>query len=206
MASGICQALVKGLIPSGWQAITSPSDEMAVILHIAFTPAFPWIKMLEFFIEISLKFVSNCPINNVLLLVQIMAWCPPGDKPLSEPLTFSLPMHIYATRPQWSWKYFRIHKNLFAFFISFCCHGFPCNTIGDFFGPQRSRYQWSPLYLLHQIKEHMRFFHCIINTRVVDGIRFPTNLLRAIWGLQYLMDSFCIWHKWSPGGVTHNDL
>ena len=30
-----------------------------------------------------------------------MAWRRPGDKPLSEPMMVSLPMHICVTRPQW---------------------------------------------------------------------------------------------------------
>ena len=34
-------------------------------------------------IKISLKFVPKVPINNILSLVQIMAWRWPGDKPLS---------------------------------------------------------------------------------------------------------------------------
>ena len=34
-------------------------------------------------------------------LVQIMAWCRPGGKPLSEPMVVSLPTHICVTRPQW---------------------------------------------------------------------------------------------------------
>ena len=37
-------------------------------------------------IEISLKFVPKGPINNIPALVPIMAWCRPGDKPLSEPM------------------------------------------------------------------------------------------------------------------------
>ena len=37
-------------------------------------------------IKISLKFVPKGPINNIPTLVQIMAWCRPGDKPLSEPM------------------------------------------------------------------------------------------------------------------------
>ena len=40
-------------------------------------------------------------IYNIPALVQIMAWCLPGDKPLSEPMVVSLPMHICITRPQW---------------------------------------------------------------------------------------------------------
>ena len=52
-------------------------------------------------IKISLKFVPKGSINNIPALVQIMAWCRSGDKPLSEPIMVSLPTHIYVTRPQW---------------------------------------------------------------------------------------------------------
>ena len=37
-------------------------------------------------IAILLKFVTKGPINNILALVQIMAWRQPGAKPLSEPM------------------------------------------------------------------------------------------------------------------------
>ena len=65
-----------------------------------------WIQ-----IEISLKFVPKGPINNNPSLVQIMAWCRSGDKPLSEPMINSLMTHIWVTRPQWvhttikNWQY-----------------------------------------------------------------------------------------------------
>ena len=52
-------------------------------------------------IQISLKFVPKGPINNIPVLVQIMAWRRPGDKPLSEPKMVSLLTHICVTRPQW---------------------------------------------------------------------------------------------------------
>ena len=52
-------------------------------------------------IKISLRFVPWRPINNILALVQIMAWHLPGDKALSEPMVVSLLMHICVTRPQW---------------------------------------------------------------------------------------------------------
>ena len=52
-------------------------------------------------IKISLKFVPKGPINNIPALVQIMAWRRSGDKPLSEPMMVSLPMHICVTRPLW---------------------------------------------------------------------------------------------------------
>ena len=52
-------------------------------------------------IKISLKFVPKGAINNIPALVQIMTWRGAGDKPLSEPMMVSLPMHICVTRPQW---------------------------------------------------------------------------------------------------------
>ena len=52
-------------------------------------------------IEISLKFVPRGEINNIPALVQKIAWCRPGDKPLSEPMMVRLPTHICVTRPQW---------------------------------------------------------------------------------------------------------
>ena len=54
-----------------------------------------------FFIKISLKFVPTGPFNKIPALVQIMAWCRLGDKPLSEPMMVSLLTHICITRPQW---------------------------------------------------------------------------------------------------------
>ena len=52
-------------------------------------------------IDISLKFVPRGPINNILTLVQVMAWHRLGNKPLSEPMMVRLPTHICVTRPQW---------------------------------------------------------------------------------------------------------
>ena len=46
-------------------------------------------------IKISLKFVPKVPINNIPVLVQIMAW------PMAEPMTVSLLTHICVTWPQW---------------------------------------------------------------------------------------------------------
>ena len=51
--------------------------------------------------KISLKLVPKGPINNILALVQIMAWRRPGDKPLSEPMMIISLTHICVTRPQW---------------------------------------------------------------------------------------------------------
>ena len=52
-------------------------------------------------INISLKFVSKGLINNIPALVKIMAWCWPGNKPLSEPMMVNLLTHICITLPQW---------------------------------------------------------------------------------------------------------
>ena len=37
-------------------------------------------------IQISLKFVPRGPVDNKWALVQLMAWCQKGDKPLSKPM------------------------------------------------------------------------------------------------------------------------
>ena len=52
-------------------------------------------------LRFSLTFVPKFRINNIPSLVQIMAWCRPGDKPLSEPMMVSLLTHICVTQPQW---------------------------------------------------------------------------------------------------------
>ena len=65
---------------------------------------FKWIFLNENVwipIKISLKFVPQCPNNNIPALVQIMAWRRPGDKSLSEPMMVRLPTHICVTQPQW---------------------------------------------------------------------------------------------------------
>ena len=74
---------------------------MDAISQTTFSSTFSWMKMFEFRFKISLKFVPKGRINNIPALVQIMAWRCPGDKPLSEPMMVSLPMHIYVTRPHW---------------------------------------------------------------------------------------------------------
>ena len=47
------------------------------------------------------KFVPRGPVNNIPALVQIMAWCRLGNKPLSEPMMVSLVTHICTTWSQW---------------------------------------------------------------------------------------------------------
>ena len=50
-----------------------------------------------FSIEISLKIIHEDPTNNIPRLVQIVAWRPSGDKPLSKSMMVSLPTHICVT-------------------------------------------------------------------------------------------------------------
>ena len=65
-------------------------------------------------IRISLKFIPKGPINNIPALVQIMTWCRPGHKPLSEPIMIILLTHICITWPQWV-NYAKIfHKWVFS--------------------------------------------------------------------------------------------
>ena len=62
-------------------------------------------------IKISLKLVPGVRINNITVLVQIMAWRWPGDKPLSVPMMVRLPTHICVTRPQWVNEYIEWHAD-----------------------------------------------------------------------------------------------
>ena len=59
---------------------------MAVILKTTFLNSFSSNKIAVFFIRISLNFV---PIDNIAVLVQIMACSWPGDNQLSAPMLAS---------------------------------------------------------------------------------------------------------------------
>ena len=56
-----------------------------------------WWRNAWISIKISLKFVPKVPMNNIPALVQIMAWCRPGDRALSAPVMGSCLTHIYVT-------------------------------------------------------------------------------------------------------------
>ena len=76
-------------------------DNLATIFQTTFFKCIflnenAWISL-----KISQKFVLEFRINNIPVLVQIMDWRRSGDKPLSEPMMVSLPMHICVTWPQW---------------------------------------------------------------------------------------------------------
>ena len=76
-------------------------DEMNSISQTTFSNVFSSMKMCEFRLKISLKFVPKGAINKIPALFQIMAWRRPGDKPLSGTMLVSLLTHKCVTRPQW---------------------------------------------------------------------------------------------------------
>ena len=76
--------------------------KMVAISQTTFSNGFSWMKMYEIRLTFhSSLFVPKGQINDFSALVQIMAWRRPGDKPLSEPMTFSLLTHTCVTQPQW---------------------------------------------------------------------------------------------------------
>ena len=48
-----------------------------------------------------MKFALKGLLNIIPALSQIMAWCRPSDKPLSEAMVVRFPTHICVARPQW---------------------------------------------------------------------------------------------------------
>ena len=70
-------------------------NKMATISQTTFANVFSWMKILEF--RLTFHWLLS-PIGNKSALVQVMAWCLTGDKPLSEPMLPSSRMHICSTR------------------------------------------------------------------------------------------------------------
>ena len=58
------------------------------------------MKMYEFRLKLHWSLFPWVWINNIRAFVQIMAWCRPADKLLSEPMMVILLTHICVTRPQ----------------------------------------------------------------------------------------------------------
>ena len=71
---------------------------MAAISQTTFSNAFFLDENVCISINISLKFVPNGQINNIPKLFQIMAWCRPGDRPLSET------SHYLKQAIIWNWR------------------------------------------------------------------------------------------------------
>ena len=59
---------------------------MAAIFQTTFWNAFSWMEFFCILMTVSLKCVSQGPINTIPVLIKIMAWHRTGDKPLSEPM------------------------------------------------------------------------------------------------------------------------
>ena len=72
-----------------WELIGLATHSADGIFKCIFLNENVWIS-----IKISLNVVPRGPINNVLALVQIMAWCLVGVKPLCEPMLVNLLTHI----------------------------------------------------------------------------------------------------------------
>ena len=78
-----------------WQNCRHFTEDLFTRIY-AFFNENVWISL-----KISLKFVAAVQINCIPALVQTMAWCWPGDKPLSKPMLFNLLTHMCVTQPQW---------------------------------------------------------------------------------------------------------
>ena len=76
-------------------------DKMATNLLTTNSNAFSQMKICKFRYRFHRSLFLYGPINNIPALVQMMTSRRPGDKPLSEPMLFSLLTHICVTRPQW---------------------------------------------------------------------------------------------------------
>ena len=63
-----------------------PLDKMVAISQKTFSNAVFINENFCVLIPISLKFIPKGPIDNKSSLVQVMAWCQTGNKPLSEPM------------------------------------------------------------------------------------------------------------------------
>ena len=74
---------------------------MEAILQMTFSSAFSWMKIFEFWLKFHWSLFLRVQLTIFRALVQIMGWCRPGNKPLSEAVMLSLLMHICVTWPQW---------------------------------------------------------------------------------------------------------
>ena len=60
--------------------------KIQAVMQTTFSNTHSWMKIYEFWLIFSLKSVPKGPVNNISVLVQIMAWRWSGDKPLFEPM------------------------------------------------------------------------------------------------------------------------
>ena len=79
-----------------------PLDKMAAIVADNIFKCIFLNENDKIWIQISLKLVPRSPIDNKPALIQVMAWCRTGDKPLPEPMMAQFTdEYICGTRGRW---------------------------------------------------------------------------------------------------------
>ena len=92
MLWGNCWCLLKIMGYSSRQQLhTLGLNKMVNILYLADLNTFSSMKIIVFLFQISLKFVLHDLIDNKSALVQDMAFCPTGSKPLPESMVTGSP-------------------------------------------------------------------------------------------------------------------
>ena len=96
---------------------------MAAVLQTTFSDEFLYANC-YILIQLSLKFLPNCPINNKQALAQIIFWRQPGDRSLSGPIIIHFGIYISFEYI----KYIDIYTDLYRVCIiyvsvtrTFCC-------------------------------------------------------------------------------------
>ena len=99
-----CRCTIRGWHPDGvlfWQLTHWGRGKIAAISQTTMSSAFSRIKMLEYRLKFHWSLFLRVQLTISQQWYQLMAWCRPGDKPLSEPMMVRLPTHICITRSQW---------------------------------------------------------------------------------------------------------
>ena len=83
--------------------------------------------------KMSVKFVPKGPINNILALVQIIAWRRPGDKPLSEPMRVYWGIYVSPGLNELKWNNNGITILHYVLISSEFCNWVPSLCLWSFF-------------------------------------------------------------------------
>ena len=83
--------------------------------------------------KMSVKFVPKGPINNILALVQIIAWRRPGDKPLSEPMRVYWGIYVSPGLNELKWNNNGITILHYVLINSEFCNWVPSLCLWSFF-------------------------------------------------------------------------
>ena len=75
-------------------------------------------------IKTPLKFVHKRPISDIPALVQIMAWCRSGDKPLSEPMLLVTAAYMRHSASVSELTIVSFHRDDYDFYWNVYVHGF----------------------------------------------------------------------------------